>query len=129
MSFDPVDYYHFASWLFKQNPPHEEARTRAVIAKAYYGAFLAARNKAKIQNNSSAVHEAVQKHYAQKNAKLANRLDDLRKRRNEADYDTNSVVTSKQSGESLKLAAAILRELGVILEQASTIPAPEKGDA
>ena len=116
MAFNPVDYYHLASWLYAQNNPHDEARTRAVIAKAYYSAFLEARNRAGIVDKTAVVHKKVHDHYFKAgHIALANRLDDSRIKRNDADYDTAITVTSMDSGNALKRAKKILQEPGVVL--------------
>jgi len=116
MAFDPVDFYHLAGWLYAQQTPHDEARARAIISKAYYGAFLEARNKASITDKSSGVHKKVHDHYCNaRRLALANRLDDSRVKRNNADYDTALTITSKDSGNALKLAKKILQDLGITL--------------
>ena len=116
MAFKPVDYYHLASWLYKQQNPHDEARARAVVSKAYYGAFLEARNKAGITDKSGQVHAKVHDHYVKaSNLALANRLDESRVKRNDADYDTTLTITSRDSGKALVRARKILQELGVSL--------------
>ncbi len=116
MAFKPVDFYYLAGWLFKQQNPHDEARARAVVSKAYYGAFLEARDKAGIADKSSGVHKKVHDYYftAGKLA-LANRLDELRIKRNEADYDTTLTITSRDSGKALAQTKKILEELGVAI--------------
>ena len=116
MAFKQVDYYYLASWLYKQQNPYDEARTRAVISKAYYGAFLEARNKAGIADKSGQVHAKVHDHYINVGKlALANRLDESRLKRNEADYDTTLTITSMDSGKALGRARKILQELGVVL--------------
>lgn len=116
MAFNPVDFYHLAGWLYAQQNPHNEARARAIISKAYYGAFLEARNKAGITDKSSGVHKKVHDYYFNAGRlALANRLDDSRVKRNNADYDTALTITSKGSGNALKLAKKILQDLGVAL--------------
>ncbi|MES2366112.1 MAG: hypothetical protein V4563_09485 [Pseudomonadota bacterium] len=116
MAFKPVDYYYLAGWLYKQQNPHEEARARAVIAKAYYGAFLEARNKAGITDKTVSVHAKVHDYYFKAgDLALSNRLDDLRIKRNQADYDTALSITSRDSGQALAWARKILDTLGVVL--------------
>jgi len=116
MAFNPVDFYHLAGWLYAQQPPHDEARARAIVSKAYYGAFLEARNKAGITDKSLGVHKKVHDHYFYNGSlALANRLDDSRIKRNDADYDTALAITSRDSGNALKLAKRILQELGIAL--------------
>ncbi|MGO8755999.1 MAG: hypothetical protein ACLQHK_12305 [Gallionellaceae bacterium] len=116
MAFNPVDYYHLAGWLYAQQNPYDEACARAIISKAYYGAFLEARNRAGIADKSPGVHKKVHDYYFNAGSlALANRLDDSRIKRNDADYDTALTITSMDSGNALKLARKILQELGVTL--------------
>lgn len=116
MAFKPVDYYHLAGWLYTQQNPQAEARFRAVISKAYYGAFLEARNRASIFDKSAGVHKKVRDHYFDAGQlALANRLDESRVKRNAADYDTTLTITSRDSGKALARARKILQELGVAL--------------
>lgn len=116
MAFNPVDYYQLAAWLYAQQNPHDEARARAIISKSYYGAFLEARNRAGITDKSPRVHEKVHDHYFKAGRlALANRLDESRVKRNDADYDTAITITSLDSGNALKRAKKILQELGVVL--------------
>ena len=115
MAFEPVDYYYLASWLYKQQTMHIEAQHRAVVSKAYYSAFLEARNKAKIFDKSYAVHAKTYNYYVTKNTTLANRLDECRLKRNQADYDTTLKITSRDSGRVLSLSKKILIDLGVTI--------------
>ena len=116
MAFNPVEYYYLASWLFNQHGINDEARTRAVISKSYYGAFLEARDKAGITDKSGDVHQKVYRHYSEiGKIALANRLDTLRVKRNEADYNTILTKTSRDSGNALALSKKILGDLGVVL--------------
>ncbi len=116
MAFNPIDYYHLAGWLYSQQNSYDEARARAIISKAYYGAFLEARNKAGITDKSLGVHKKVHDYYFNAgHLALANRLDDARIKRNDADYDTALNITSMDSGNALKRVKKILQELGVTL--------------
>jgi uncharacterized protein (UPF0332 family) len=117
MAFEPVDYYYLAGWLYKQQVQYDEARARAVVSKSYYGAFLAARNKAGITDKSPSVHSKVHDYYAKAGKlALAKRLDESRVKRNDADYDITKSMTSMDSGKALARAKKILEELGVALE-------------
>ena len=116
MAFNPIDYYHLAGWLYAQQNPHDEARARAIISKAYYSAFLEARNRAGITDKSFGVHKKVHDYYFNAGRlAMANRLDESRIKRNDADYDTALTITSMDSGNALKRARKILHELGVTL--------------
>lgn len=116
MSFKPVDFYYLAGWLYKQQTSYSEALTRTVISKAYYGAFLEARDKAGITDKSPGVHQKVHDYYSKAGKlALANRLDELRIKRNEADYDTTLTITSRDSGKALAQTKKVLVELGVAI--------------
>lgn len=120
MAFQPVDYYYLASWLYEQQTSHEEAKNRSIISKAYYSAFLAARDKAGITDKKSAVHKKVCEYYSQNppnsdfanRLAFANRLKDSRINRNKADYDTESKITSRDSKVALAKCKRILSDLG-----------------
>lgn len=114
MAFNPVDYYYLASWLYGQREELNfgESPVRAVVSKAYYGAFLEARNKAGITSKSPNVHQQVIDYYNQKNnSALANRLDSMRSNRNNADYDTSLTFTSREAGIALSHAKRVLDNL------------------
>lgn len=116
MTFNPVDYYSLVSWLYKQKTPHEEACIRTIVSKAYYSAFLEARNRAGIIYDSGGVHKKVRQYYYDKGKiTLANWLDDLRIIRNNADYDTARTLTHRDSQKALTLASKILQEFGVCI--------------
>lgn len=116
--FNPVDFYHLASELYKQadlaNDFPAEALYRSIISRAYYSAFLAARNKCQLKNCGADVHQLVIKHWKTHKAVIANRLQDLKDRRNYADYDTNKSFSKREAGEALKLALQILKSLGYL---------------
>lgn len=118
MSFDPVDYYHFAGILYSQeNEDYPESYTRAAISRAYYSALLVARKHAGITNQSGSVHQDVYC-YLNKNTKtrrIANNLNSLRIKRNDADYHVDKTMTSRDSGLALSYAKKILEGLGVDL--------------
>ncbi len=120
MAFNPVDYYYLADILYKQaNKPYTEASHRATISIAYYGAFLVARKKSGITKSSRSVHQDVYNYFLQNNrtSKIANNLNSLRTKRNDADYEMDKTMTSRDSGIALKWAEQILEGLGVNLTQ------------
>ena len=125
MAFQPVQFYELASTLYRDEPGNEAA-LRTVVSRAYYGAFLAARESASIRTTSGRVHEAVIQHFhTQGRMKVANRLGDLRTLRNEADYDLGVPVTSRQAGTALQRAQALLQDLQVLPPPTT----PQKTDA
>ena len=116
MACNSVDFYHLAGWLHLQPVLHGEAHVRTIISRAYYSAFLVARDKAGITDDSPGVHQKVWSHYSSAGkTTLANRLEDLRLKRNRADYHMKLTMTSRDSGMALAWARSILKELGVAL--------------
>lgn len=109
--FDPVDLYQFAGNLYRQNSGLE-AEQRTIINRAYYSAFLSAKRISKIKNSSGSVHNEVIVYFAKRpNRNISNQLLQLKVLRQVADYDLDSIITSRQAGQSLKLASQILKEL------------------
>lgn len=118
MPFNPVDNYRFASLLYEQNDDtkYPESCTRTTISRAYYSAFIAARDNAKIIATQGSVHQQVIDYYkTPKMQQLANNLNDLRALRTCADYHMNEKLTTHQSQNALKFARKILEKLNIDL--------------
>jgi uncharacterized protein (UPF0332 family) len=125
MAFEPVQFYELASALYSEERD-DEATRRTVVSRAYYSAFLAARERAGLRSTGGQVHEAVIRHFQERrDHRLANRLHDLRRQRNQADYDLHIPVTSLQAGAALKQARALLERLQVLPQPAP----PQRGDS
>jgi hypothetical protein len=113
-AFDPVDFYHQAgSWYeVKAN----EAVIRSVVSRGYYAAFLSARDVAGTRSAGENVHNATVNYFLGKtDAKalgIGNRLRNLRRIRNRADYDLSPACVARDAGEALKLSQQILVALG-----------------
>ncbi|RLE07347.1 hypothetical protein DRZ78_03135 [Candidatus Aerophobetes bacterium] len=117
MSFDWRDYIRLAEDLMRHN---EEAYARTVISRAYYGVFCLSRNKAGFRNyKESNVHQKVIKHYQKSkndNEQYVGKvLDDLRKERNDADYNEDKVINSQLAHRVLLKAIDLLKRLGTTL--------------
>ena len=88
-----------------------EREYRTVVGRAYYGAFLAAREKAAISSKTAAVHQKTADYYLGKNqSSIGNRLNQLRMRRTDADYDLNIQIGRNKAEEALKLSLRVLQE-------------------
>ena len=112
MPFRPIEFYDIASSLFKEGG-EDEARARTIVSRAYYGAFLVAREEAKIRSATGSVHELTANHYINSGrSAVGNRLNALRVKRNDADYDCGKTVSRKAAGEALGLARKIIGVLG-----------------
>jgi len=113
--FSPEHYLDVAKKLYSQQDLGE-AGIRACMSRAYYAAFLVARDFANLDyrdvDNS---HEQVVHHYANlKNAAyklVANDLRTLKKARKKADYLTGQICIRKEGGESLRLSEKIIKVL------------------
>ena len=113
MKFDPVEFYKLAGDLYKQ-PNVGERELRTALGRAYYAAFLAARDNAGITTTSD-VHSATVRHYLSNGqTEIGNRLEDMRIARSRADYELTSNVGKSDVGRILKLSEAVLKKLGSI---------------
>ena len=117
MSFDWRDYIRLAENLMNHN---DEAYLRSGISRAYYGVFCITRNKAGFKNYKKPdVHWEVINHYkdskGQKEQKIGNTLDQIRRFRNIADYDEDKPINSKLAQRVLIKSKDILKRLGILL--------------
>ena len=115
VDFTPVDFYNFANCLYQDHS--SEVAYRTVIGRAYYAAFLCARDSANIVNTSGSVHKEVITHFTTRKKKIGGNLKDLRDLREKADYHANKTVQKREAGESLRLAKNILIELNYLPKQ------------
>ena len=91
---------------------NSEVRYRTIINRAYYGAFLAAREKSNNNNNTSAkVHNEVGMYFKERNRYVYNALADLFEARKKADYRPNENTTIQQARDSCTKAKKILDNL------------------
>jgi uncharacterized protein (UPF0332 family) len=108
MSFDWKDYIKLAEKLQNETNKNsiEEAYYRSMISRSYYGVFCISRIKAGLEfyrpiprTGDPGVHEKVISYYKSskiREEKLIGKfLDDLRKERNDADYDRTKIELTK----------------------------------
>lgn len=114
MAFDPVGFFRLAEVIYAEQK--NQAGYRATIGRAYYAAFLFARNKAGISSKGIDGHKSVVNHYKSKSdanlAAIGNRLDDLRVSRTNSDYECEKDIVSREAGKSLVQSRDILTVLG-----------------
>jgi len=117
MSFNWVEYVKLAEDLQKQRG---ESYLRSSISRAYYGVFCIARNKKGYKNSrQSNVHWEVINAY--KNSSIQDEkyvgklLDDLRKQRNDADYDEDKTISAALAQRVILKSKIILKILGIPL--------------
>ncbi len=115
MSFQGKENCDFADYLKdsitslpSENRDLSQALYRAIISRAYYGAFLQTREHFDIRDTSGSVHNAVKTTLTREDRKAGNNLSGLLKLRKDADYQTNLTFSARQSKESTRLASNIL---------------------
>ena len=115
MAFDPVEFFRFAHALIQQ-PSLDEASLRSCVSRAYYSAFLVARDRAKITNSGQSVHDLTARHYVNRpqQAGIGNRLNALRTLRNQADYDLMKTCSRRDAQNSIAQARKVLLDLGAL---------------
>lgn len=121
MAINPQDMVDFALGLYNENKSTnentannepKEMEFRTVVNRAYYGAFLTARDFAKVSNKSGSVHSDVIKHFEKKKAGIvSNNLDSLKKLRTKADYKPEETLSEQEAKTSCRTANKIVREI------------------
>jgi uncharacterized protein (UPF0332 family) len=109
--FDPVQFFYIARKLYQESTDNDSGTARTCISRAYYAAFLVARDNAGIAGAQD-VHKRTIQHYKTKKSIIGSRLDNLRTLRTDSDYILNATITKRDSGNALRLATEILKELG-----------------
>jgi hypothetical protein len=84
---DPVDFYKQAQEWFDNGDPAISVTGRSIVSRAYYAAFLLARDEAGIsEDDPFEPHRKVHEYYQRHEPTLANQLFQLRRLRTNADY-------------------------------------------
>lgn len=114
--FNPLDFLNFVKNLSTTN--YHEARVRTIIGRAYYATFLKMREwlKDKGYDFPSGIsephnHRLVQDYLFQEIQQRGpkDRLHELRQLRNDADYNLDIQLTTKEVQRAIGLAENILR--------------------
>lgn len=111
MSVEPKEMVSYAHGLLHVD--NSELELRNVINRAYYGAFLTARDAASIDNSSASVHHDVISHYQRRNPRIGSRLDDLKRMRQKADYRPDQDVSPREAKKCCTQARGVLNDLNV----------------
>jgi uncharacterized protein (UPF0332 family) len=127
MSFDWGDYIKLAEKLQNETNKNsiEEAYYRSIISRSYYGVFCISRIKAGLEfyrprprTGDPGVHEKVISYYKNSNIpeeKLIGKfLDDLRRDRNDADYDRRKRIDKDLAERAILKAKELLNILNRI---------------
>ena len=80
-----------------------------MIGRLYYASFLEARDSAGVKFGSTEVHKAVIEHWGKKDSRTANSLRNLRRCRNEADYDIHLDITPDSVSIARRHARMVLK--------------------
>ncbi len=113
--FDPRDFYAIALALWQAHP-HDESYRRVAAGRAYYACFHLARRGLERGGRWSAgavnVHERVLDELGRRGRRhLRERLRDLRRVRQRAEYDLHVAFSEPDCAEAMRMAAALLRLL------------------
>lgn len=114
MPIEPLDFYKFALNLYSYH--ENEIDSRVIIGRAYYSAFLYARDSADLSSKGSNGHQQVINYY--KGLKdpisryVANAIENLRIYRQDSDYEMSKTVSLKDVGSALSTSKKILETLG-----------------
>ncbi|GBC94202.1 hypothetical protein HRbin15_02710 [bacterium HR15] len=119
--FDWADFLWLAQELGHRevSEPLGEAAQRTAVSRAYYAAFCATRDYAVQQlsyhpQHSGKDHSELQKHlrrYGGQWTTVANKLEDLRKFRNQCDYEKQVQNLDSMVAQSLTLASEVFSQL------------------
>lgn len=115
--FDPYDYYSLAQEVLQMDTQYTEARNRTAISRAYYAAFLLARQLVKDKRPDLLggverreihfrVREALQ---GMGQHVLASKLFQLARWRGNSDYDIDRHIGRSLAEMALRLADDIIR--------------------
>ena len=110
-TLDPIEFFNIAVRLYEKSGKHDCAMARTCINRAYYAAFLVAREKYKIKNTDVSVHKSVINECKKRYRKLGNQLEDLFMNRKDADYKLEKNLTKRDAGKAIGLATDILEYL------------------
>jgi uncharacterized protein (UPF0332 family) len=108
---DAVDFYHFAESLY--NPQITDgAEARSCISRAYYAAFLVAREITGTKKGGNRSHQNVIDDLKKQNPFAGDNLSALHVKRKKADYDVELDIVHDEVVIALGLAKEILTDLG-----------------
>lgn len=123
-AFAPVSFYQLASDLHAASGG-DDAQRRSAMSRAYYAAFLVARDAKQLSSRGADGHKAVIERYEAGSAQdmtVANHLQSLKKLRVKADYLVHETCSQRDCGTALKTAQKILIALGALPSQPPTPP-------
>lgn len=134
MAYSPATFYTLAQTLRRQSNG-DGAQLRACISRAYYSAFLTARDHAGLSSFGEGGHWDVIKRYRKheilKLRPIGDSLADLKELREIADYEPDTDCSLQDGDAALLLAIKVLKLLNVrppsMLTSTPQIPAEPSG--
>ncbi|MDC0003701.1 hypothetical protein OAE19_04810 [Porticoccaceae bacterium] len=110
MAVEPKELVDYAYDILSNSD--QEVEWRNAINRAYYGAFLCAREKSGMSGNrSKSVHKQVADYYKNRSSTIYNRLTDMCKMRNYSDYKPRNSVPKRDASACCKNARGVIQEL------------------
>ncbi len=117
MTFDPHHFLDLATNLIGDTEYNVEARYRTSISRAYYAAHLISKEKLEeigitfpVKQDKAEIHRMVIVSLKNKNKVVGDMLWDLRRKRNEADYDLNTEFNKYGTQVLLSVAETVIKE-------------------
>lgn len=119
MAVPPFSANHFCSFAqsLRFRWDHDESSVRVSISRAYYGAFLEARDSVSLSSKGETGHIDVINHFfglkTPAATATAHALRSMKKRREKADYELHLVCVKKEAEDAVTEARKILKSLGI----------------
>lgn len=121
MSIKPENLVQYAYEIYKanQNSVDCEIQLRTAVNRAYYGAFLMARDLAGITTSSGSVHRDVAEfYYKDKETRIVrNNLHSLKRLRGIADYRLNDKIKINDAKTSCSTALRTVKKLNSLAQK------------
>lgn len=130
MAISPSDFYQQAVILQRKaiGTGGDCADLRSCISRAYYGAFLTARDAKNLSSVGHSGHKEVLSAYKAssdpKDTIIHNSLRDLKELRKMADYDVHRNCTAKNGNDAMAYAGKVIRLLNANPAPAANTTAP-----
>ena len=114
MGFPAESFYRLATLLQRQSQG-DDAQLRTCISRAYYSAFLTARDHSQKSSKGRRGHVEIIEYYLNSNDEreqlIGSDLDTLKSLRVQADYRVDIVCTTQDGSDAMRLAGKLLRLL------------------
>lgn len=129
--FNPADYFSLAQTLLSQSKG-DDAQLRSALSRAYYSAFVTARDHAGVSSVGKDGHARVISYYKDNAANffIAQNLEQLKRLRERADYQPKMACSNNDGQSALALCRKVLSRLGAAPSpQAAPVPAKPPASA